>query len=87
MNSSAATITVNSDTTAPTVTGIAGTGSSALVSFSEPLDPVSAASKANYTVSGGATVNNATVVSATGAATIVRLRDLTQAGTPALPTT
>jgi hypothetical protein len=78
VTSSAATLTVSADTAAPTIAGVNGTASFVLVSFNEPLDAPSAANKANYTIAGGVTVNGATVLSASGAAGVVRL-DITGA--------
>lgn len=73
VNSAAATLTVSADAAAPTVTSVNGTASFVLVSFNEPLDPASAANKANYTIATGVTVNSATVVSAAGQSGVVRL--------------
>ncbi len=73
VNSNPATLTVSADTTPPTVTDVSGTVSSVTVIFSEPIDPVTGAAKANYTLSGGGTVSSATVTSGLTQAGAVRL--------------
>lgn len=65
----AATLTVVSDTTAPTIIAVAGgkspTTSYVDVTFSEPVTPETAGNAANYRLSGGATVSYAFVASPT----------------------
>jgi Bacterial Ig domain/Bacterial lectin/PA14 domain/Bacterial Ig-like domain len=73
VNSSAATLTVSSDTVPPTIVSLGGTASSVTVVFSEPLDAASAGNKANYQIDGGASVSAATVISGAGKAGVVRL--------------
>ena len=59
LTSAAATLTVNSDATPPTVKSVAGSASftSLTVKFSEPVDPTTAQTAANYKLSGGLTVS------------------------------
>ena len=63
-NSFVATLTVTADTTRPTITSVQNLGDNTLVTvgFSEPLDPVSSANAANYSVNNGATVLDATLL-------------------------
>jgi hypothetical protein len=71
--SSAATLSVTSDSIPPTLVGVLGTPTSIRVSFSEPLDTATATAPANYKLNGNATVTKADVVSATGQAGVVAL--------------
>ena len=74
VTSTAATLTVSgSDTTKPTVTSFLGLVDSAVVGFSEPLDDLSATAVTNYTISGGAAINAATVISGVNEAGRVQL--------------
>lgn len=63
VTSSEATLTVNSDNVAPTLVSVAGTPSfnALTITFSEPMDPASAQTAANYKLSGGLTVSSATL--------------------------
>lgn len=58
-NSRTASLTVVLDTIPPAVTNIAATSAQIIITFSEPVDAVSATNLANYVVSGGNTVTNA----------------------------
>jgi hypothetical protein len=71
VNSSTATLTVTGETTPPQLTGVSADTQKILVSFNEPLDPVSVTAGA-FTAT-GATISGATVVSAAGQAGAVRL--------------
>ena len=80
VTSSPATLTVNVDTTPPTISSVGG-GSSVsaplsgvTVVFSERVDAVSAGTPGNYTISGGVTVSGVTVLNET----TVALRTSTQ---------
>jgi hypothetical protein len=63
-NSFTATLTVTADTARPTIASVQNFGDNTLVTagFSEPLDPVSAAAAANYSVNNGVTVLGATLL-------------------------
>jgi len=63
VTSSEATLTVNSDNVAPTLVSVAGTPSfnALTITFSEPLDPATAQTAANYQLSGGVTVSSPTL--------------------------
>ena len=54
-----AVVTVTLDTTPPTVTGLEGSARQIIITFSEPLDPATAAGATHYTVNGGITVLSA----------------------------
>ena len=56
-----ASLTVLADTIPPSVTNISATARQIVITFSETLDPVSAARPTNYTLTGGVTVTNASV--------------------------
>jgi len=58
-NSSTVSLTVLLDTVPPNITNISATASQIIVTFSEPVDSVTAANAANYSVSGGITVLSA----------------------------
>ena len=68
--SRAARLTVPTDRIPPTLLGVAGTPNRVTVTYSEPVDPVTAATAAQYTLSGGLTVS-AAVVSAEDPAVVV----------------
>jgi hypothetical protein len=59
-----ATLTVNKDTTPPTLVAAYGGGdfTSVRVEFSERVDPTSATTPGNYTISGGVTVSGAAMI-------------------------
>lgn len=59
-NSSVANLTVLLDTTPPNIINIAAAASQIIVTFSEPVDSVTAGDAAKYSVSGGVTVLSAT---------------------------
>jgi Immunoglobulin domain/Immunoglobulin I-set domain/Bacterial Ig-like domain len=61
-NSRSAILTVTADSTPPTLTAIQGTPSQVTVTFSEPVDPVTAGALTNYTIDGGLQVLSATPV-------------------------
>ena len=60
-NSRTASLVVLPDTIAPVITHIAAGSTQIVVSFSKPVDPVTAASAAHYSVSSGVNVTNAAV--------------------------
>ena len=66
--SAQATLTVNNDTTPPTLVSAAGSVqfNSITITFSEPLDQASAETLANYSVDNGVTVSSANLASAPG---------------------
>ena len=55
------TLTVLADTLPPMITSIAATATEIVVSFSEPVDPVTAANPAKYSVTGGPGVTGAAI--------------------------
>ena len=59
VDSRLATLTVLADTLPPTMAKIAASATRIAVNFSEPLDPITAANPAKYSVGGGVTVNGA----------------------------
>ena len=59
-NSSTVSLTVLLDTIPPNLTGISASANQIVVTFSEPVDSVTADNAANYSVSGGVTVLSAT---------------------------
>jgi len=65
-NSRTATITVLMDTQPPVLTRISASATQIVVNFAEPLDPVTAATPAKYSVSGGINVTGAAVNPADG---------------------
>lgn len=73
VNSNPATLTVTGESTPPSVTAVSGTPTKVTILFSEPIEATAAANKANYTISGGVTVNSATLASAAGQAGVVVL--------------
>ena len=79
-----ATLTVTADTTPPTLMYVTGARSfkGARVWFSEPVDPVSAQTAANYKIE-GLTVSSATLVSPAGSAGDNMVDLVTTAQTPA----
>ena len=60
-DSRTATVTVLRDTLSPAVTGIAAGSTQLVIDFSEPLDSLTAADKAKYSISGGVQVTGAAV--------------------------
>jgi len=60
-NSSVANLTVLTQTIPPALSSIVASASQIVVTFSSPLDPVTASTAAKYAVSGGVTVSSATV--------------------------
>ena len=70
VTSDGATLTVNPDTVPPTLTGAHGseTFDKVFVMFSEPLDPASAETAANYSLSNGISVDSASLAGAPGTA-------------------
>jgi hypothetical protein len=66
--SAEATLTVNNDTTLPTLVSARSSASftNLTVTFSEPLDPTSAQQISNYQISGGIAVLNATLAAQAG---------------------
>jgi hypothetical protein len=82
VTSSAATLTLNSDVTPPTIVSVNGSAQQTVnIGFSEPLDASSAANKANYSIDKGVTVNSATVVANAGTAVVQLGVSGIQAGT------
>ncbi|MFO1512378.1 MAG: lamin tail domain-containing protein [Verrucomicrobiota bacterium] len=77
-NSVTATLTVTADTTRPTTTYVQNFGDNTLITvgFSEPLDPVSASTAANYLVNNGVTVQKATLL-ADGLTVVLKTTPLT----------
>lgn len=65
-----ARLVVLADNTAPTLTSVAGTPNRVTVTFSEPVDPVTAGDKTRYTLT-GLTVNTATVSAANPAVVVL----------------
>jgi hypothetical protein len=63
-----ATLTVVNDRTPPRITSAAGGGRSVVVTFSEPLESVSAQLAAHYTLDGGVQVQSAVLDPVTGSA-------------------
>jgi hypothetical protein len=59
-NSSMAMLTVLLDTIPPAITNVVAGSMDVIITFSEPVDPVTAANAANYTISGGISVTAAT---------------------------
>jgi len=55
-----AVLTVTPDTTAPTISSVAGTLQTVTINFSEPLEAASAGTASNYKIDGGVTVTSAT---------------------------
>lgn len=70
VTSNEATLTVNADTTAPTVMYVTGkyTFKGVRVWFSEPVDPATAQTASNYQLSGGLNVSTATLSAPAGSA-------------------
>ncbi|MBN9693943.1 MAG: immunoglobulin domain-containing protein [Verrucomicrobia bacterium] len=68
--SRAARLTVPTDRIPPTLQGVAGTPNRVTVTFSEPMDPVTAATAARYSLSGGLSVS-AAAISAENPAVVV----------------
>jgi hypothetical protein len=60
-DSRTATVTVLRDTLPPAITGIAASSTQLVIDFSEPLDSLTAAEKAKYSISGGVQVSGAVV--------------------------
>jgi hypothetical protein len=60
-SSRVAALTVLPDTIAPAVTNISATSQQIVITFSEPVDPVSAGNIANYALTGGINVTGAVV--------------------------
>jgi hypothetical protein len=58
-DSRTATVTVLGDTLPPAITGIAAGSTQLVISFSEPLDPLTATNSAKYSISGGVNVSGA----------------------------
>ena len=101
-NSSTATLTVTADTTRPTLLFAQNFGDPTLVAvgFSEAVDPVTARTTANYSLSGGITILTAAlmddgttvvlrtaplIVGSTYTLTVNNVRDLAQTPNPILP--
>ncbi len=62
VTSQVASLTVQADTVPPGIAGVAASSSDALtVTFDEPLDPTTANTAGNYTLTGGLTVTTATL--------------------------
>lgn len=61
VNSRTATLTVLADTLPPVMMLISASATHIVVTFSEPLDPVTAANSAKYSVSGGVNVTGAAI--------------------------
>lgn len=61
VNSRTATLTVLADTLPPVMTQISASAMQIVMAFSEPVDPVTAADPAKYSVSGGVNVTGAAV--------------------------
>jgi hypothetical protein len=78
VTSADATLTVNKDTTPPTLVAAYGGGdfTSVRVEFSERVDPTSATTAGNYSISGGVTVSGAAMINDT----TVRLTTSRQTG-------
>jgi len=57
VTSRTAHLTVNADTTAPLVTSVVGTPNTITLTFSEPVTEASATNRANYSLSGGLSIN------------------------------
>ncbi|HUD45431.1 MAG TPA: Ig-like domain-containing protein [Candidatus Baltobacteraceae bacterium] len=55
-NSSIASLTVLADTIPPNIVGISATATQIVITFSKPVDPVTAGEAGNYSVAGGVTV-------------------------------
>ncbi|MFO1501575.1 MAG: PA14 domain-containing protein [Verrucomicrobiota bacterium] len=87
-DSDAATLTVNTDTSTPKIVGVRGNDAfnAVIVTYSEPVDPATGASAANYSIAPALTVSKAelkgdrTVVLATGAQAIDTAYTLTVKG-------
>ncbi len=83
VTSAEATLTVNNDTTGPTLVsvGVSASFNTLRVAFSEPLDPATAQATGNYQISGGVTVSAAALGAPAGQAgdNVVVLTTSTQA--------
>jgi len=72
-----AIVTVLPDTLPPALTGISASSTQVVVSFSEPLDSLTAANPAKYSVSGGVSVSGAALNPANASQVILTTSELT----------